>query len=453
MISETIRKQKEFYLKGTTKSYEFRKNALLKLKKAVEESFDEINQALIADLNKSPYESYLSEIGIVLTEINYALKHLKRWMKPKRKKTPVPLFLAKSYELSEPLGVVLIMSPWNYPFQLAMVPLIGALAAGNTVVVKPASYASHTSEVIRKILSSIFEDRYVKTILGGRDENTMLLEQPFDYIFFTGSTSVGRTVLEKASCNLTPVTLELGGKSPCIIDSGVNINLVAKRVAFGKFLNAGQTCVAPDYVFIRENQYDSFILGLKKAIHAFFSEIPLNDRDYPKIINEKHLLRLIGLLDGEEIAIGGKYNATSLEPTVLKGTKKDSLVMSEEIFGPILPILFYEDIEEVYSFVESRPKPLALYLFSNNKAMIHNTLHRLSFGGATINDTVVHFASSEMGFGGVGASGYGRYHGKSSFETFSNRRAIVHRSNLIDINLRYHPYTDKKFSIIKKLMK
>ncbi|MBU0997726.1 MAG: aldehyde dehydrogenase [Firmicutes bacterium] len=453
MINETINKQKDFYQLGHTKPAPFRLKALINLKNAIESSTEEISLALKLDLNKSAFESYLSEIGIVLSEIEYAIKHVKKWMKPRKKRTPLPLFLAKSYELSEPLGVVLIMSPWNYPFQLAMVPLIGALAAGNTAVVKPASYAVHTSNVIKKILDATFEDHYVKTILGGREENTKLLDQPFDYIFFTGSSNVGKTVLEKASKNLTPVTLELGGKSPCIIDQDVNLSLTAKRIVFGKFLNAGQTCVAPDYVFIRENQFNSFVEGLKKAIHEFFKEKPLDYPDYPKIINERHLSRLIGLLKGEEIVLGGKYNETSLEPTILKNVKTDSAVMNEEIFGPILPVLFYKDIEEVYSFISTRPKPLALYLFSNDSVMIQNTFQRLSFGGATINDTVMHFASSEMGFGGVGASGNGRYHGQYSFDTFSNKRSIVHRSNLVDINVRYHPYTNKKLNLLKKLMK
>lgn len=453
MIQSIVNKQKEYFKTGITKSYRFRMDALARLKQGVLDSALEINLALKQDLNKSELESYMSEIGIVVTEINYALKRLRSWMKPQYKKTPMPLFLARSYISAEPMGVTLILSPWNYPFQLAIVPLIGAIAAGNTVVLKPASYAEKTSLIIDKLLSTCFPEEYVKTILGGREENTLLLEQPFDYIFFTGSTNVGKMVLEKASKFLTPVTLELGGKSPCIIDQSVNMDLVAKRIAFGKFLNAGQTCVAPDYVFIREEQHDAFITSLKKALHSFFGENPLNHQDYPKIINRKHHMRLVEMLQDGKIDIGGSYNETSIEPTIISNIHPGSKILEEEIFGPILPVLFYKDIEEVFSFVSKKPKPLALYLFSNNKSLQKEILNRLSFGGATINDTVMHFGSTEIGFGGVGNSGFGRYHGKYSFDTFSNLRSILNRSNLVDLQMRYHPYTKRKLAFLKRFMR
>jgi len=453
MIQEIVQAQRTFFNTNQTKSLEFRIQALKTLKTGILTFEEEINEALMKDLHKSAFETYLSEIGVVLAEIEFVLKRLKKWASPRSRKTPLPLFLAKSYVLAEPFGVVLIMSPWNYPFQLAIDPLVGAIAAGNTAVIKPASYAPNTSLVIQKIIEHCFAQEYVTCVLGGREENALLLDQHFDYIFFTGSSSVGKIVMEKASKNLTPISLELGGKSPCIIDDSVNLKLVARRVAFGKFLNAGQTCVAPDYVYIRNHQVDDFIHYLQNEIQAFFGNDPLLSDELPKIINQKHLERLLGLMAGETVGLGGKSSSTSIEPTVLLNITPSSKIMQEEIFGPILPILTYESLDEVIAYVKNQPRPLALYLFTNDLTVEKKVLNELSFGGATINDTIMHFATSEMGFGGVGASGMGKYHGKSSFDTFSNMRSIVKRSNHIDLNMRYHPYTKAKFNLLKKFLK
>lgn len=453
MIQEIVNQQRAFFDSNITKSIDFRIQALKTLKTGILTFEEEINEALLNDLHKSPFETYLSEIGVVLAEIEYVLKRLKRWAKPQYKKTPLPLFLAKSFVSPEPYGVVLIMSPWNYPFQLAIDPLVGAIAAGNTAIIKPASYAPATSNIIKKIIEHCFDSEYVTCVLGGREENALLLEQRFDYIFFTGSTSVGKVVMEKASKNLTPISLELGGKSPCIIDEDVNLKLVTRRVAFGKFLNAGQTCVAPDYVYMKKSQVSEFVQYLKAEIQDFFGTDPLSSSELPKIINQKHKERLIGLMKDETIVCGGKTSDTSIEPTVLVNITPDSKIMQEEIFGPLLPILTYDSLDEVIQYVKSKPRPLALYLFTNRKAIEKKVMNSISFGGATINDTIMHFATSEMGFGGVGASGIGKYHGKSSFETFSNMRSIVKRSNHVDLSMRYHPYTKSKFKLLKLFLK
>ncbi|MDD3122744.1 MAG: aldehyde dehydrogenase [Candidatus Izemoplasmatales bacterium] len=453
LIEQLVESQRSFFKTNRTKDLEFRIQALKTLKAGVLAFEEEINEALMSDLHKSSFETYMSETGVVLAEIDYALKHIRKWAKHRRRKTPLPLFLANSYVSPEPYGVTLIMSPWNYPFQLAIDPLVGAIAAGNTAIIKPASYAQNTSNIIKVIIEHCFAEEYVSCVLGGRDENTLLLEQKFDYIFFTGSTSVGKIVMEKASKNLTPISLELGGKSPCIIDSSVNLRLVARRVAFGKFLNSGQTCVAPDYIYMHESQIPEFVENIKREIFEFFGEKPLLSEELPKIINQKHLERLKGLMIGEKIVAGGNYNKTSIEPTVLTGITIDSRIMQEEIFGPILPILTYQNLSEVYDYLKSQPKPLALYLFTNSKNTKDEVFKECSFGGATINDTIMHFATSEMGFGGVGDSGIGKYHGTSSFDTFSNLRSVVKRSNLVDLNMRYHPYTKGKLNLLKKFLK
>lgn len=453
MIDQNIAAQKNYFKSGATRSFEFRKTMLLTLKEAIQAHEQEIYDALWSDLRKTEFETYMSEVGVVYAEIEYVLKHLKRWMKPHPKKTPLTLFLANSFTLAEPYGVTLIMSPWNYPFQLAMDPLVGAIAAGNTCILKPASYAPKTSEVIAKIISEWFEPQFITTVLGGREENQALLEQQFDYIFFTGSASVGKVVMEKASKHLTPISLELGGKSPCILDENFNLKVAARRIAFGKFLNAGQTCVAPDYLFMKKEQIPGFVKEIQREINEFFGENPLESNELPKIVNRKHLERLIGLYEGEEILFGGRHDQVAIEPTIVGGITPQSKIMQEEIFGPILPILTYDSLTEVYDYIQSQPKPLALYLFTNDKKIEHEVYNRLSFGGATINDTIMHFATSEMGFGGVGNSGMGKYHGKESFLTFSHQRSIVKRSTRVDLPMRYHPYTQSKFNLLKRFLK
>jgi len=448
-IQTLVKNQRTYFLSNATKPIEFRIQALHALKTAIINHENLIIEALKKDLNKAPMETIMTEIGIVMTELNHMLKHLRHWAKPKRVKTPLVLFAATSKIIYEPYGVVLIMSPWNYPFQLAIDPLIGAIAAGNCAIVKPASYAKHTSDAIKIIIESCFKPEYVTTVLGGRLENTALLEQRFDYIFFTGSTDVARTVMEKASHYLTPVSLELGGKSPCIVDETCNMKLTAKRIAFGKFLNAGQTCVAPDYVFVKQAMKATLIEELKKNITEFFGLNPLQNEELPRIINEKHHTRLLGLMKDQTIVCGGDYDETKIAPTLLENVKLDSPIMLEEIFGPILPIIAYESIEEVIDYIKSQERPLAFYLFSTDKKLQKRLLNEISFGGGTFNDTVMHVASSELGFGGVGNSGMGTYHGIHSFTTFSHAKSLLNRKNWIDLSFRYHPYTLSKQRIIE----
>ena len=448
-------RQKAFFEKNRTKSYEFRQKALFRLKRTILYYEREIQEALYQDLGKSDFEAYMTEVGMTISELNYVGKHLKRWMKEKGVLTPLAQFPAKSFEVPEPYGTVLIMAPWNYPFMLCIEPLIGAIAAGNCCVVKPSAYAPPTSAIIKKILSCIFPEEFVAVVEGGREENTALLEQEFDYIFFTGSKNVGKIVLKKAAENLTPVTLELGGKSPCIVDETADLKLAAKRLVFGKYLNSGQTCVAPDYLFVQESVKQKFIEYLKYWIDKMFGTEPLKNSDYPRIINEKHYERLMKLIEGESIVKGGYGNKERLfiAPTVLDNITEHSPIMQEEIFGPILPVLSYGNLEEAEAFIKKGEKPLALYLFTGNKKTEQRILNTISFGGGCINDTIIHLATSRMGFGGVGASGMGSYHGKRSFDTFSHTRSIVKKYQWIDLPIRYQPYTRRKKKLLHLFLK
>lgn len=452
-IQMLVEKQRAFFESGKTKPLATRIDMLKRLKAAILAQVPAISKALMDDLNKSESEAYLSEIGIVLSELSETIKSLPRWIHPKRVKTPLVLFSAKSRLYPEPLGVALVMSPWNYPFQLTMIPLVGALASGNTCIVKPASYAIATSQVIDRLIREAFAEEYVACVLGGREENLSLLDQRFDTIFFTGSAAVGRIVMEKASRYLTPVTLELGGKSPCIIDDEFDLQLAATRITFGKYLNAGQTCVAPDHVFVPKQRVGAFIQAMNCAITKMYGTDPVNNPDYPKIINQKHYQRLFDLMKGETIALGGMGDGIKIAPTVLTEVSQQSPIMQEEIFGPLLPIRAYDSLDDVIKEIRKRPKPLALYLFTKNKILQNRVFDQLSFGGATINDTVMHFASSTMGFGGVGESGMGRYHGYQSFLSFTNMRSVLFRSTRIDLKMRYHPYSKGKQSLIRMLLK
>jgi aldehyde dehydrogenase (NAD+) len=452
-IQSIIQAQRNYFASNVTKDYHFRFQALKTLKEGILNYKEQIIEAMHKDLGKAPMETIMTELAIVMNELNHTLKHLKRWMKPQKVHTPLVLFAAKSRILQEPFGVVLIMSPWNYPFQLAIDPLIGAIAAGNCAIIKPASYAKHTSEVIYQMIQSCFKPEFITTILGGREENKSLLEQRFDYLFFTGSTHVGRTVMEKAAVHLTPMTLELGGKSPVIIDGTLSMPLTAKRIAFGKFVNAGQTCVAPDYVLIKREYRDAFIESLKQVIQDFFGENPLQNPDLPKIINKHHHERLLGYLKDQTIAIGGTTNETKITPTVLIDVNFDSPVMKDEIFGPILPVIAYDDIDNAIQYIKLQEKPLALYLFTTDQKLQKRVLKEVSFGGGTINDTLMHVASSHLPFGGVGFSGLGNYHGIDSFKTFSHAKSVLVRSRWIDLSFRYHPYTKTKRAIIEKFSK
>ncbi|QOV18054.1 aldehyde dehydrogenase [Blautia liquoris] len=452
-IRELVEEQRKFYNFGGTKSLDFRLKALTCLQKAIKRNERLIQEALRKDLKKSNCESYMAEIGMVYSELSYVRKHLPFWDRDKTVLSSPAQFPARSFVRTEPYGLVLILSPWNYPFMLSMEPLIGAIAAGNCCIVKPSAYASHTSSVICRLISEIFPQKYAAVVEGGRDENTELLNQRFDYIFFTGSVAVGKIVMEKASEHLTPVSLELGGKSPCIIEESADLNLAAKRVVFGKFLNSGQTCVAPDYCLVQESVIDKFLEHLIHWTKKMYGNI-FENSDYPRIINEKHFERLLGLLNHGEVFFGGNYSRDTLkiEPTILYPVNESEPVMQEEIFGPLIPVLTYKTISDADAFISKREKPLALYLFTKNPK-VEQEIMNLSFGGGCINDTIIHLATSRMGFGGVGSSGMGSYHGKKSYETFTHSKSIVKSSSRIDIPLRYPPYGKRKEKLIRMMLR
>ena len=454
-IQEILKKQKEYFATGATLPVKARIDALKKIHAYIKAHEKEITDALTADLGKSALEGFMCEAGLVLGEISYMLKNIRKFARDERRATPITNFAAKSFVKKSPRGAVLVMSPWNYPFLLTMDPVVDALAAGNTVVVKPSAYSANTSRVIADLIQNCFAPEYVAVVTGGRAENQCLLEQKFDYIFFTGSQAVGREVLRKAAENLVSVTLELGGKSPCIVDKTAKISLAATRIVWGKYLNCGQTCVAPDYILCHEAVKDELIAALKKQIIAQFGNDPLNNPAYGKIINQKHFERLCWLINQNKVVCGGKSDASKLkiEPTVMANVTWDDAVMGQEIFGPILPIITYKTDEEMLSIVNGRDKPLALYLFTSNKKLEKTVLSRCSFGGGCINDTIVHLATNNMGFGGVGESGMGAYHGKVGFDTFSHKKSIVDKKTWIDVNMRYQPYTGFKEFLLRMFLK
>ena len=454
-IKELINKQRKFYSSNISKDLKFRIQNLKLLKSIIIKYEKEIQEALRLDLGKSETEAYMTEIGMVLDEIKYNIKHLAKWAKKKYVSTPLSQFPARSYRIPEPRGLVLIISPWNYPFLLSIQPLIGAIAAGNCVIIKPSEYSVNTSKLLKKILTEIYSEAYVTVVLGEKEVAQELLKEKFDYIFYTGSTKIGKIVMEAAAKNLTPVTLELGGKSPCIVDEKCNVELAAKRIAYGKILNSGQTCVAPDYVFVHQNVKEQFLNCLIKYLNNFLGENALNNSDYPKIINEMQFNRIISLIDKEHVIYGGGYNRNILkiEPTILTIKDMTSKVMQEEIFGPILPIIGYNNLDYIINYININPKPLALYLFTNNKKIEKRILKEVSYGGGCINDTIIHLANKRLGFGGVGNSGIGEYHGKFSFDTFSHYKSIIKKSNHIDLPVRYHPYSKMKEKLIRMFMK
>ncbi len=451
-ISQLVAGQRAYFASGATRSLQFRLQALDKLKNVLKANEALLHEALLGDLNKPVFESYMCETGIVYEEINYHRKHLKKWMKDRRVRTPLAQFPSRSFLSPEPFGVTLIMSPWNYPLQLCLAPLIGAISAGNTAIIKPSAYAPRTSRAVAKLIGDTFPEAYIAVVEGGRAENSALLREKFDHIFFTGSVAVGKLVMEQAARHLTPVTLELGGKSPVIVDETADIPLAARRIAFGKLLNAGQTCVAPDYVFVHRSVKAAFTEQYQKAVEQFFPQGDFST--LPHIINEKHYHRLMGLLEGETVLYGGTFcpEKRLIAPVLLEG-RLDSPIMAEEIFGPILPVIAYEEIQECVDFIRSRPKPLAFYLFTKSKRTEKFILERCSFGGGCINDTVIHLATTHMGFGGVGESGMGSYHGKASFETFSHLRSVLKKGCWLDLPMRYRPYTSKNEAMIRKFMK
>lgn len=451
-IDEILKKQKSFFESGATIPVKFRIEMLKKLYQIVKKYEKEITEALTKDLGKSKFEGFMCEAGFVLTEISYMIKHTKKFAKRKRVRTPLAQFASSSYKKATPYGNVLIMSPWNYPFLLTIDPLATAIAAGNTVILKPSAYSPVTSKIIEKIIKECYLEEYVAVVTGGRKENAELLHKKFDFIFFTGSQNVGKEVLRCAAENLTPAVLELGGKSPCIVDSTAKIKLAAKRIVFGKYLNCGQTCVAPDFVLCEKSVKDDFVAEIAKQIELQYGKEPLKNPDYGKIVNEKHFERLLGLIDENKTIIGGNANKDTLQiaPTVMDNVTFDDAVMQEEIFGPIMPIITFEKFDDIFGILKDKQKPLALYLFSQDKKHIKKVTEQLRYGGGCINDTIIHLATSEMGFGGVGESGMGDYHGKAGFDAFSHTKSIVDKKTWIDLPMRYQPYNK---GIYTKLLK
>lgn len=516
-IVQVVNNQRNYFQSGATLDVEFRLSTLRKLKSAILENKDKIYDAFKNDLNKCEFDVDATELGMLCKEIDFMLSHLKRLAKPKRVKTSLLNFSSRGYIYPEPYGVVLVVAPWNYPLQLSLIPLVDAIASGNTVVLKPSNYTSSVAKVIKDILS-IFNDKYISVVLGGREQNQELFDQKFDFIFFTGGTTVAKLLMEKASKNLTPSVFELGGKSPCIVNKYANIDLAAKRIVWGKYLNAGQTCVAPDYVLVNESIKDEFLAACKKYIEKFYYEKQLlvgdeiypyskklerqkvkqlsllksvdtksqiesdiidggsdsdnNGRDveadnncdvadiknrvvltdnFPFIVNEKHKERLKGLIDAEKVYVGNEWSGRRLSPTILQNVTWDDAVMGEEIFGPILPVLTFNNLYDMLRDLKSHDKPLACYIFGCDKGEEEMILREFSFGGGCVNDTIMHLTEERLPFGGVGLSGMGSYHGKKSFETFSHYKSVLKKSNLIDLNIRYMPYTKGKSKITKTI--
>ena len=445
---------REYYESRATLSVDARLRTLRQLKQLIRSWEERLNEAIWLDLNKSRFENYETEIGLTQAEISHLIRHLRKWAKPERVSTPLAHFPSRSLILKQPKGVVMVMSPWNYPIQLALVPLACALAAGCCVLLKPSRYSENVSRTLKEMFSSGFDPGLVSVVEGGHQANTELLQLHWDHIFFTGSPNVGRIVMEAAAKNLTPVTLELGGKSPCIIDGSVDMKLAATRLAWGKFLNAGQTCVAPDYLLIDRKYVQSFKTEFRKAAERMYPGL-LEAKDLGKIINRKHFDRLMGLLEGQKTVFGGEGDAEALKiaPTLLEDVDPESPVMKEEIFGPVLPMIAYDSFEEAVSFIRKRPKPLALYIFSRNREHIRTVQERLTYGGGCVNDVVVHLSNPSMPFGGVGESGMGSYHARQGFNTFTHEKSILSKGLWLDLPVRYAPYDNRLVRLLRLLMK
>lgn len=441
-IHAIVKKQRAYFYTGATLNVDFRLAALKKLKTAIQKRQDEIHAAIQADLGKSAFESYMCETGLTLSEISYMLKHTRSFAREKRVPTPLAQFHSRSFTKPSPYGSVLIMSPWNYPFLLTIEPLVDAIAAGNTAVLKPSAYSPNTSAVIKELIEDCFPLEFVTVITGGRSENTCLLKEHFDYIFFTGSQAVGKDVMRQAAEHLTPVTLELGGKSPCLVDRTANLKLAARRIVFGKFLNCGQTCVAPDYIYCDPEIKEALVAELRRQITRQYGKEPLKNRNYGKIINEKHFDRINSLIDPAKTVCGGGSNRETLqiEPTVLDNVTFEDPVMQQEIFGPVLPVLTYDSLGGAVAKINSMAHPLALYIFTEDEKNAREVTSRCGFGGGCINDVLIHLATSNMGFGGFGESGMGSYHGIDGFRTFSHYKSIVDKKTWIDLPMRYQKY-------------
>lgn len=454
-ITAIVARQRRYFNSGATLPVANRIAALKKLRKALVDHEEEIAKAIYSDLGKSAEESYMCETGLVISEISYLLRHIRSYAKEKTFPTPLAQFASRSYKKPMPYGVTLIMSPWNYPLLLTLDPLADAIAAGNTAVIKPSAYSPATSELLKDLIESIFPSEFVTVVTGGREENESLLEQKFDYIFFTGGKNVGKLVLQKAAVHLTPTTLELGGKSPCIVDRSANLKLAARRIVFGKFLNCGQTCVAPDYILCHADVKDELLTHLKAEIKRQYGCDCLHNTAYGKIISQKHFDRIRGLIDPAKTVIGGRSEAGSLkiEPTIMDNITWEDPVMSEEIFGPVLPILTFDSICKVIRTVNDHEKPLALYIFAQDKQVVRAVTEECAFGGGCVNDCVIHLATSNMGFGGVGESGMGAYHGKTGFDTFTHYKSIVDKKTWLDLPMRYQPYNKLNDWLIHKFLK
>lgn len=443
--SELLQRQKVFFRQGQTKQIAYRKTQLETLKTLLKENDKKIMDAVYKDFQKPAFETFGTEIGIVINEINYALKNLEKWVRPDKVSSSLVNFPSENYILKEPFGNVLIISPWNYPVQLSLLPLVGALAAGNTAIIKPSELTPHTSAVLSELIDQYFSKETVSMFTGGAELSNALLDLDFDYIFFTGSTKVGKIIATKVAEKLIPVTLELGGKSPCVVDESADLEVSAKRIAWGKFVNAGQTCVAPDYILVHPAIKDAFIEKLKTALQSLYGDKPEQSKDYARIINEANFNRLHAFLDNGHLAYGGESNPDTnfIAPTLLDSISWDDPIMQNEVFGPILPILTYSDLPDIVAQIRKAPRPLALYVFTSNDETEKYILENVSFGGGAINDTIAQLANHNLSFGGVGASGFGSYHGKASFDSFSHQKSIMKKNFLVDIPLRYAPYDGK----------
>lgn len=452
-MEDVLAAQRRYFDSGATRHLRFRREMLTRLELALTRWEGELLEALKADLNKSPYEGYMSELGPTLAELRFARGHLKKWARPVRHPAPLSQFPSVGTVYREPYGVSLILAPWNYPLLLTLAPLVSAIAAGCTAVVKPGEDAPASARALAEVLGRVFPPEYITVAEGGREEAEALVAKPFDVIFFTGSPAVGKKVMAAAAEHLTPVTLELGGKSPCIVDETANLTVAARRIVFGKFLNCGQTCVAPDYVLVSQSVKEKFLSEISREIGRMYGPDPLQNSGYGKIINQKHFTRLVSLLDREKVVAGGGCDSERLRiaPTVLDGVTPEDPVMQEEIFGPILPVLSVDSLDQAIAFVRARPRPLALYLFTSDRTSERRVFRELSFGGGCVNDTILHLASSRLPFGGVGNSGMGACHGKAGFDAFTHEKSVLKKGRL-DIPVRYPPYGKKNLGILKKLM-
>ena len=454
-FSSLLEKQQNYFQSGITRPYKFRLEQLKLLRAVIKKHEALITEALRADLNKSAHESYMTEIGPTLAEIRFIKNHLSEWMKPQRVPGMIFSFPSRGKIYAEPYGTVLIISPWNYPFWLSVVPIIGTIATGNCVILKPSEHAPNSAIALKKMFAETFPEEFIFVVEGGPEVSQQLTDLPPDYIFYTGSTSVGKIVAQAAAKNLVPYTLELGGKSPCIIDESANLKLAARRMIWGKIISAGQTCVAPDYLLVHKNVKDAFVNEMKKSLKEFYPNGSLNDEDYPRIADQRHFDRLKSLMNDGKILFGGKSDEAQLkiEPTLFDSVNWDHAIMKEEIFGPLLPMLEFDSINEVIETINHQPKPLSLYIFSSNKKFQQRILQEVSYGGASVNDTVEHLGNSYLPFGGIGTSGIGAYHGKWSFNTFTHYKGVMEKATWIDLPFRYKPFTKIKGWVMRMFMR